>query len=1599
MALLEPSLTFPGRQEEQLSDDLEKLAARATECAHSLFWLPGAKQQPQFQKRVEKLDQSLKALFAVLGASHFGVAPSAPEPLSGAQAEPAHTEEIRYLHDHLSWIRSPATQASEAGSSLARLPHVRDGQGAVVPRVIAIAEDMLAIAGYKFSDSQFSAYVHAFQKSVVLKYEELWATATALQFVLLEKIVARFEGTLRHSGEALASAPVTEVAERQSAAAATADASLRCGRPSDAGATDIPRCVQSLREIGATPWKQLMEPLLVFDQVLVQDPVGAYAHMEPESREQYRKTVIHLAKHSDFSEVQIAEAAVELAREAQRQAEPNPRLAARRAHVGCYLIAEGQDALCRRAGVRLPFSDRLQAFLRRYPDDFYLAGIEALTLAITLALLWKLNSYSLSSIFLAAVALLLPCSQSAVEVMNYLVTSLLRPRMLPKLDFERGIPGEHATMVVVPTLLLNRRQVRRVVDDLEVRYLGNMSPNLHFALLTDLPDAKEQQREDDPLVELCGELIRGLNQKYAGNDTGKFTMFHRHRVYNPREGVWMGWERKRGKLLDFNRLILGHYDAFPYKAGDLSILPRLRYVLTLDVDTELPRGTAQRLVGTLAHPLCQAIIDPRRNVVIEGFGILQPRVGISVRSAAQSRLASIYSGQTGFDIYTHAVSDVYQDLYGEGTFSGKGLYEVRTLHQVLDHRFPRNALLSHDLIEGAYTRAGLVNDVEVIDFYPSHYSAYSRRKHRWLRGDWQIVEWLFPRVRDESGRRVPNPISFVSRWTILDNLRRSVIAPATSLLLILGWTILPGSPLFWTLVVLGILFVPPWVQFAFGVAQGVLAGSASAVGHALTSLGTALFAILLTLTFLPHNALVSADAIARTLYRRMVSGQRMLEWETAAQAESKTRKRNPVDLYLLWTPAFALAIGATVFFFRPSALLPALPILILWMSSKLISLWLDHPPRRTRQTVTQKEQLFLRRVALRTWRYFAEFSNAEHNWLIPDNVQQAPAKLLAATSTTNLGILLNARLAAWQFGYLTLPECVEQTLYTLNTMMRLERYRGHLLNWYDTRTLAPLRPRFVSTVDNGNLAAALLALEHGCTAMLASPLLSPALLDGYYDYSRSLVELQVLSPKLIKELRKQVNFNLREAASNRWAQLFFASDLELSAAVERAGAGRKAADGRWLAAQLQTHKHSVQKLVHDYLPWLLPEFESLRRDLSIKDGLLEGQIPLQELPAWIGALEAKLLAILDGSAGSQKTSSLQRTQRTQRDNGNADTEPASSAAPLYTRSGTEVFESYWRLLERLPAARAHAIELVARLNWIAADAEKLVANMDFSFLFNRRRNLLSIGYDVEADTLNRECYDLLASEARIATFIAIAKGDIPQKTWFALGRPHMRLQRRPTLLSWTGTMFEYLMPALWMHAYDDSLLQRAMQGAVREQQEYAAKNGVPWGISESAYSEMDSAGTYHYRAFGAPGLALKEEDELQRLVIAPYATALALGIDAQGALNNLRRMARHGWLSAYGFYEAADFIRSPEAPRKRGPVVVQTWMTHHQGMSLLAITNFLRGDIFQRWFHRDARIQATELLLQERPAAHQVVPARSSRPAVTPARRRSGSQKDLALAS
>ena len=1042
-------------------------------------------------------------------------------------------------------LEAAIVSSSSAAEAFRALPHIHQQHTKTLPRVTSLAEAYLWRANGIWSPDSLSLYVQQVQRTRPLQLDEVLLLPQALKLAQLEFILDRAQ-------EALAEDLMPPI-ERSPFSAP----------------------LHSLRRLNQYEWRAFLESLVPFCPILRDDPAAAFAAMDDETRHSYYLAVAHLAKYADFDELQTAQAALDLAREAQRVGEIDPRRSLRTQHIGFYLLSDGVPELKRRIGYHAPAADRFRTWLKQHNEDVYILTVMAISLLLIIFIIAPLvPTHVFWPVMGALLLTILPVTQGAVELVNALVLSIFKAESLPKMDYSEGIPADGSTLVVVPTLLLREAQVQELFEDLEARYLSNEDPHLHFAILSDLPDtaALPPPDERDPLVRLALTLTENLNVKYAEGRGGRFLFLHRHRAFNARQGVWMGWERKRGKLLDLNKLLLHEFDSFPIKCGPLHVLEDIRYVITLDSDTQLPRATAARLVGTMAHPLNRAIVDPRSRVVTAGYGILQPRVGVSVSSASRSRLAALYSGETGFDIYTRAVSDVYQDLFGEGIFTGKGIYDVKVLHDVLDRRFPRNALLSHDLIEGAYVRAGLVTDVEVIDDYPSQHHAHARRRHRWIRGDWQILRWLFSRVPDESGKLVPNPISFISQWKIFDNLRRSLIEPFTFLMLVLGCLVLPGGARYWTLVTVLLFLLPALVQLVIDLGKAALGLSFAALRGAFTRFFGSFAFALINLTFLAYHTMLSVDAIVRTLIRSLYSGQRLLEWETAAQSES-TRRRSSLDTYLQLSPVLALLLGlavARLSFLREDrqdwhALWAVTPILFLWIVAPLVAIWLSSPPHRSAGPLTSADRAFLREQALLLWRFYADFGGPDNRWLIPDNVEERDLLQVRKLSPTNLGMLLNARQAACELGFLTVPEFVEASLGTLATYDLLDKHRGHIFNWYDIETLQPVAPLTISTVDSGNLAASFYTLHAGCLDLLKRPLLTP---DSFAALDPSAESATLTLDQALDWL-----FDERTASSVGPIQSQTQS---------------------WHDAERARRRQAIQTTLEHYLPWLLPEFAPLR---------------------------------------------------------------------------------------------------------------------------------------------------------------------------------------------------------------------------------------------------------------------------------------------------------------------------------------------------------------------------------------------------------------------
>ncbi len=1425
-----------------------------------------------------------------------------------SKADPNRPQKsLDMLANHSALLYQAASETKAALKAMDKLPQVLTGDACCVPRIYAAAQDYWEAVRFDLRSEYLVAFFAALQEDSFFQDAELAALRFSLQLILLERIGALAEVLVSESRIS----PVS-------------------------GGDPLQTLLQTLSGLTKFDWKALFETLSETDHILRQDPASAYAQMDAETRDRYHNAVAELAERSSWSEVEIAREAVRLAAAPPEVADPRAR--ERRSHVGYYLIDQGQELIKEAAGYQATLADRVRTTLRRWPTFFYLSAITWFTCGILAAVAAGAGASTSSPGRLAIILLiaLIPVTDCAIAITNLLVTHLLQPERLPRLDFSSGIPDNGSTLVAIPILVSSEKQVRQAVKDLEIRYLGNRDRNLHFALVTDLPDSLQPSDKKDDLASLCSSLIEELNEKYKRRSAGSFIHLLRNRSYNFAEKLWMGWERKRGKMLDLNALLLGHADRFPVKAGNLAVLPTIRYVITLDQDTQILTDSARKLVGALAHPLNRAVVDPVKNRVVEGYAILQPRVGVSVRSARRSRLAAIFSGDSTFDVYTRAVSDVYQDLFGSGIFTGKGIYEVETFQQLLENRFPCNTILSHDLIEGAHARVGFISDVELVDDYPSHVSAYTRRKHRWVRGDWQIILWLFPRVPESFGKSVPNPLSIISRWQILDNLRRSLSEVSTFALLLLGWMLWPKQAFFWTMTAVVLTASPICLDFfvsLVGAGRNLL--TLSFWKNATTDLAAKFWLLLCRISLLCHQSLIAVDAVVRTTVRMTMTHRRLLQWETAAQAELVPNggATDPVEMYLAWTIPASIAIAGLLARFFPSSLWIALPFLMLWGTSKVFCDWLSAPYPALAGKISASDQSALRHMSLRTWRFFSEFCNEEENWLIPDVVQVDPPITVHAASTTNLGFLLNAQLAARDLGFLTLSRFVTAAERSLGTIAKLPTYKGHFYNWYDTHTLQPSKPLFISTVDNGNFVCSLWTLKGACAELKAESLFPASLRPGisaHLDAIEDTLAADLRSDSITQSLRDlRGRVDAKGRSQGEWLKTL--PQIAAAAGVLERDLATRApeTDAAWWAQSLSSHTRELQEMVLDFAPWLSPEFAELHNLGDILWGLpdTEKLTPETILPV-LTNLRSQLVARLNASEVSGQTRSL---------------------AVCFSQV----------LARAIDAAQT----MLARLSSLGALADRLADAQDFSMFYSPQKELLSIGYDAEAERLWDCHYDLMMSEARAAFFVGIAKGDVPQKVWFRPGRVMATVQGQAGMLSWTGTMFEYLLPAVWMKLFPNTLLEQAAQTAVLAHRKHGEQKSMPWGLSECSCADKGPSGRYEYRAVGVPDLAMSRINA-DDLVVSPYSAFLALMIDGPNAASNLREMQDRGWLGAYGFCDAYDFTPDRLRPGNRCEIVA-CWMAHHQGMSMVAAANALHSNAMQRRFHAEPMVRATERLLQE----------------------------------
>jgi cyclic beta-1,2-glucan synthetase len=1443
------------------------------------------------------------------------------------------------------------------------LPLLLNGPTAGLPRVYDIAKEIISHGEGHVNPESLRRFITAYQTVTPLKLGELWAIPIMLRLALIENLrrvavriatgridreladswaekmkeiaendpkslilviadmarsdppmstpfVSEFVRQLQGQSQALAF-PLTWIEQRLSESNQTIVQVIQEGNQQQAAdQVSISNSIGSLRLLGSLDWHDFVESMSHVEEVLHKDPAGAYALMDFNTRDHYRHVIEKIAKKCKFSEIEVARKAIELAKKGSELNSPTDRTA----HVGFYLIGKGLTQLEHLTNTKYSFASKFRKAIFRHPLFFYLGSIIILTLIFCWSLLEKAHNDGIGywHIWVLGFLLILCTSYLTVALVNWLATLLAHPDPLPRLDYSKGIPSDSRTLVVVPTMISSTQDIENLIEALEVRFLANRNKNLHFGLLTDFKDApQEKLEEDDLLIQLISNKIKDLNEKYPGENKDTFFLFHRPRKWNPNDRIWMGYERKRGKLLDLNSLLRGGSENnFSHIIGDKDVLKKIKYVITLDTDTQLPRDSARQFIGAMSHPLNKPKYDNLKHRVTEGYSILQPRVALSLAGTNRSRYARLFGSEAGLDPYTRAISDVYQDLFGEGSFIGKGIYDVDLIEQTLKNRFPENRILSHDLLEGCYARSGLLSDVLLFEEYPSSYSADVSRRSRWIRGDWQLLPWLFPilpRLKDIPRK---NPISLLSWWKILDNFRRSLIPSTLTLLLLAGWTILSSS-WFWTLVVIGIILIPSMILSVVTIFQKPEEVNLRQHMKAARQLIERQFnQAVFILISLPYEAFFSMDAILRTCWRLIISKKRLLEWHTATRDRNQSDVKSTESFRTMWiSPFIAVAAGTSLLILSPIQFAIVWPIIGLWIIFPFIAWWISRPLILHEAKLSDKQNRFLRELSRQTWHFFETFIGYNDHWLPPDNFQERPISILAhRTSPTNIGLSLLANLSAYDFGYIYNGELLERTSNTFRTMDLLEKYQGHFFNWYDTQSLKPLYPLYISSVDSGNLAGHLLTFQQGLLNLPDQLILGPRLFDGIDDTFRVLLKQAGKSkPIQLVQFRNFLDAILKEPPVTM---------VDIRDCLEKLSA--------FSAEIVNTITSDSEEQYRVWANKLTRQCQSALDEMTF-------------LVPWIS---------LPGSRGMFENYPDMNALPTLREIVNTD-----------VRDMNDGFKS------EFSKAVEHAKERIGLIEALIRQSEEF-ANMEYDFLYDQERQLLTVGYNVEDRRRDSSYYDLLASEARLSSFVAIAQDKVSQESWFALGRLLTTINGEPILLSWSGSMFEYLMPLLVMPDYENSLLYQTCKTAVSRQIEYGKQRGVPWGISESGFNSVDVQQNYQYRAFGVPGLGLKRglsED----LVIAPYATALALMVMPDEACANLAFLADEGFLGIYGFYEAIDYT-SARLPRGQNKAVVRSFMAHHQGMSFLSMAHVLLDRPMQKRFESYPSFQATLLLLQER---------------------------------
>lgn len=1468
--------------------------------------------------------------------------------------------------------------------SYSRLPVLKKGPLKGHARIFALVMELVAISDGQVDEAKLTKCINAYQEHNKVFDREIWALPVVIKLALLENIRGIcekiretqiqwnkaddiIEKLIGNNGEDTENiirslqglvkaeqlqisfiehlsyrlrmlepkyASITQyIHEYMESQGKITDAVLRKELDSQSSVTvSAGNNIANLKYFSTFDWSDLFESLSFVGQILCKDPDGTYPLMDLATRNYYRSRIEYLASVYGIGEAQIASKAIELAAAAcAARNEADGTEARRKWHVGYYLIGKGTIDLLKALNARKMWISATTRFARNYPQVLYVGSIFLITLLLTgiaaQYAAYHAFSYQWVWTLVTIIAVFIPSSEIAVSVVNWVAAKTLKPAVFPALELKNGIPESMSTLIVIPTVLPDKATVKELLDNLEIHYLSNCDKNLYFALVGQFKDSNKEVPPDLTVIDEAMRGIEALNEKYS-DDTDIFYYFQRANQYNPENRQWIGWERKRGALVELNDLLLGCEDtSFLYRSNKEKDFTNIKYVITLDSDTILPIGMAKKMIATMAHPLNRPVIDKNKGIVSEGYGLMQPRVDFDSENSGKSPFSKIYTGQIGIDPYSSAISDVYQDMFGEGIYTGKGIYDLKVFQQVLKNAIPENKILSHDLYEGSYVRAALVTNLKLVESYPTKYNSVSARLYRWIRGDWQLTPFLFRRIPSGMGM-IKNPLTLLSKWKMFDNLRRSLVSPALMILIALGLSILPGNILLWAgYALFALLFPLISSTMNYVISGGLFREKIKSYIPIIIGLKALAYQAGLTFIFLPFQAYSMAKAALLTLWRVYISKKNMLEWVTMADLEANQNESLSGYYKKMHSSIWeALIVALLVIIFNPSLMIAGLLLFAVWAISPGVAFRISREYGGTENMVLEKDANELGRIARLTWRYFEEFVDSSNNYLAPDNYQQEPYRGVAArTSPTNIGLGLLSVLTARDMGYIGNFEMADRISKAISIIETLKKWNGHLYNWYDTKTLKPLNPGYISTVDSGNLVCYLTTLVQGLKGYLDRPFADKSFVNGIMDTLACAKGEGFETMEIVQYLDEPENkpFDL-----SVWRRML--------KRLSQQGRFDVLKDSPW-KTKLERMIEMYEKELYKIAPWAdvftsMPQglIEQLTGEQAADLNMIVcdlNNIPsLQDIPAAC-KIAIDFFETLTGHGDEKAEAWLDEAKK------------------AFVKSGNTAqafISSYKILMERINAL---------------SEATR------FAPLFDMKKQLFSIGYSMKEKKLSGSFYDLLASEARQTSFIAIARGEIPAAHWFKMGRTLTVMDGYKGLVSWTGTMFEYLMPLLIMKSYKNTLLDETYAFVVRNQKKYGMQQGIPWGTSESGYYSLDNNFDYKYKAIGVPWLGLKR-GLTGDAVAAPYATFLALMVDPGGALKNLERLKAEGMEGDYGFFEAADY--TPKRLINSKIAVVKSFMAHHQGMSLLAINNYLNKNIMQKRFHADPTVKSARLLLQEK---------------------------------